>query len=212
MEDILLVLAVAGTAFFGFTVAGLTGIGGGIILLPVLVWVFGVREAIPVLTIAQIMGNLGRMWLWRRVIDWRVIFRFTLGAVPASVLGGFLFVEVPTSVLMRILGAALLTIVAYTHTPLGRSSKLPLWAFTPIGTVFGVLVAFLGAPGPLMTSFYMAYGLSGGSYLGTSSMAMVIAQSPKAVVFAASGLFTTRATGAGLAVGLLAVLGALAGQ
>ena len=63
-----------------------------------------------------------------------------------------------------------------------------------------------------MTPFYLAYGLSGGSYLGTSSMAMVIAQAPKTVVFASNGLFTSRATGAGLAVGVVAVVGALLGQ
>ena len=212
MEDVLLVLAVAGAALFGFTIAGLTGFGGVIILLPVLVWAFGVREAIPVLTIAQIMGNLGRMWLWRNAIDWPLTLRFSLGAIPASVIGAFLFVEVPTSVLMRILGAALLLMVIYTHTPLGRLVKPPLWAFTPLGAIFGVLVGFLGAPGPFMTSFYLSYGLTSGSYLGTSSIAMVIAQTPKTAVFAGNGLFTLRATGAGFAVGLLAVLGALLGQ
>ena len=145
MIDLLPVLG--GAAFLASLLGSVAGSGGTAVLLPVMVLSFGVREAIPVLTIAQIMGNLGRMWIWRKAIDWQVISRFSLGAAPASVLGAFLFVEVPTSVLIRILGAALLVIVAYKHTVGGRSRKLPLWAFTPLGAVFGILVAFLGAPG-----------------------------------------------------------------
>jgi uncharacterized membrane protein YfcA len=42
-----------GAALVGSTLAGITGFGGAAILLPPLVFIFGVREAIPILTAAQ---------------------------------------------------------------------------------------------------------------------------------------------------------------
>lgn len=43
-------------------VAAVAGFGGAVLLLPVLVWVFGVRDAVPILTIAQLVGNGSRVW------------------------------------------------------------------------------------------------------------------------------------------------------
>ena len=37
--------------------AAVAGFGGAAIMTPVLVWVFGVRDAVPLLTVAQLIGN-----------------------------------------------------------------------------------------------------------------------------------------------------------
>jgi len=52
----------AGGAFFASTLAAVAGFGGSAVLLPALVLVFGVRDAIPILTVAQLIGNLSRVW------------------------------------------------------------------------------------------------------------------------------------------------------
>ena len=49
----------------GFTIAGVAGFGGGVVALPVLVWVFGVREAIPILSISQVLSTVSRVGLHR---------------------------------------------------------------------------------------------------------------------------------------------------
>ena len=61
MDEILIFFAVAGAGLVGFTIAGVAGFGGGVIMLPILVWVLGVREAVPALTIAQLIGSVGRV-------------------------------------------------------------------------------------------------------------------------------------------------------
>ena len=45
------------------TIAGVTGFGGAVLLLPVLVWAFGARDAVIVLTVAQLIGNGSRVFL-----------------------------------------------------------------------------------------------------------------------------------------------------
>ncbi|MBI1995553.1 MAG: hypothetical protein HYS66_03680 [Deltaproteobacteria bacterium] len=49
-------------AFKASTSAAVAGFGGAAVLLPALVLVFGVRDAIPILTVAQLIGNLSRVW------------------------------------------------------------------------------------------------------------------------------------------------------
>lgn len=93
---LLVVVALAGS-----TVAAVVGFGGGVILLPVLVAVRGVREAVPVLAITQVVGNLSRGVLNRREIDLPVVGWFSLGAVPCGVLGGLLFATAPLPMLTK---------------------------------------------------------------------------------------------------------------
>jgi len=212
LGEILIYFAVAGAALLGFTIAGVAGFGGGVIMLPILVWVLGVREAVPALTIAQLMGSVGRVWLYRREISWRVVMWFSLGALPTSALGGFLFIQAPKELLIRILGASMLLIVVYANSPWGKNAKVPLWGFTPLGGLFGFLAAFLGIPGPFMASFFLSYGLTAGAYLGTSSTSMMLTQFPKLAVFGGSHLFTREAVSMGVVVGIMAFVGAYTGK
>ena len=156
MNEALIFLGVAGAGLVGFTIAGVAGFGGGVIMLPILVWVLGVREAVPALTIAQLIGSVGRVWIYRREISWRVVMWFSLGALPTSALGGILFIQAPKELLIRILGASMLLIVVYANSPWGKKTKVPVWGFTPLGGVFGFKAAFLGIPGPFVASFYLS--------------------------------------------------------
>ena len=81
----------AGAALVASTLAAVTGFGGAAVLLPVLVAVFGVRDAIPILTVAQLIGNGSRVWFNRTELDVGVVRWFALGGIPAALLGGLLF-------------------------------------------------------------------------------------------------------------------------
>jgi uncharacterized protein len=65
------VVLVAVAAFVAATIAGVSGFGGAVVLLPVLVAVFGARDAIVVLTIAQLVGDGSRVCFNRDDVDGR---------------------------------------------------------------------------------------------------------------------------------------------
>jgi hypothetical protein len=67
------VSGVAAAAFVGATLAAVSGFGGAAVLLPVLVAVFGPRLAVPILTVAQLVGNGSRVWFNRRLVDLKVV-------------------------------------------------------------------------------------------------------------------------------------------
>ena len=58
-ELVLAVFGLSGIAAGFF--AGLFGIGGGLIMVPVLVYAFGPKEAVPIMAIAAVLANLSRV-------------------------------------------------------------------------------------------------------------------------------------------------------
>ena len=212
MEELIKIAAVVAATAVGFTIAGVAGFGGGVVALPVLVWVFGVREAIPILAISQLLSTASRVWLHRDGINWPVVRSFSLGALPMSVAGSFVFISMDTTVLVRILGAMMLLFVVYTRMPLGRDFNMKLWGFVPLGATTGFGSAFLGIPGPFAAVFYLAYGLAASAYIGTSSLGMGLVQIPKLIIFGTGDLLTLRVLLMGLGLGVIAAGAAYLGR
>lgn len=205
-------LAIALAALLASTLAAVSGFGGAAVLLPVLVAFFGVRDAIPILTVAQLIGNASRVWFNRSQVDLRLVGWFALGGVPAAFVGGLLFAGAPLSALTRLLGAFLLLVVAWRHLRPGPPGRLPRRAFVGLGAAFSFLSALLGSVGPLMAPFFLAYGLVKGAYIGTEALATVVMHVTKLVAYGSSSLLTTRNLAIGLALGPIMVVGSFAGK
>ena len=52
---------------------GAAGFGGSLLLLPVVTLYVGAEVAVPVLTIAQLLGNISRMASGWKPIDWKSV-------------------------------------------------------------------------------------------------------------------------------------------
>ena len=209
MEEILKILAVLVAATIGFTISGVAGFGGGLVALPVLVWAFGIKEAIP---ISQVFGTASRAWLHHQAIDWKVVRYFAVGSIPMAVLGSLIFISINTEMIVRILGITMLTLVVYTRLPIGRNFKINVRAFVPIGGTAGFGSSFLGIPGPMASLFYLQYGLISSAYVGTSAVGLGAIQIPKLIIFSTNELLTTRVIILGIVLGLIGVFGAYMGK
>jgi hypothetical protein len=202
----------AAGALVASTLAAVTGFGGAAVLLPILVWIFGLREAVPILTIAQLIGNGSRAWFNRRLIDYRVVFWFTIGGAPLALAGGLLFSKAPLSPLTRLLGFFLIVIVVLRHWKRARWPKPSLHQFALIGAGSSFLSALLGSVGPLMAPFFLAYGLLKGAYIGTEALATVTMHVFKMIAYRESDILQGRAVVVGLLMGPIMILGSFAGK
>jgi len=162
----------------GFLV-GLTGVGGGSLMTPLLVLVFGVSPQTAVgtdLLFAAITKTVGgTVHGWRDTVDWKIVRRLATGSLPAAVLtlialNTFIHVGSGTSrVILTVLGAMLILtaicilfqrrLLAYgaTHHPLAPDNALiPTVA---LGAVLGVLVSLssVGAGAIGVTVLLMLY-------------------------------------------------------
>jgi len=208
----LIIIAVIVTALVASILAAVAGFGGAVIMLPVLVWAVGIRDAIPLLTIAQLIGNLSRVVFNRRELKWPVVWRFALGAVPAAVIGGIMFATAPATALVRLLGVFLIIMVIYRHTSWGKNARLTLRGFIPLGAVSGILSAVLGTVGPFAAPFFLSYGLIKGAYIGTEAMTAVIMHITKLGVYGSYALIGARTLLIGIAIGAVMILGTYLGK
>ena len=206
------VLLLLGAALAASTLAAVAGFGGAAILLPVLVLVVGPRNAIPVLTIAQLVGNGSRVVLNRQEVNGRIVGWFALGAVPAALVGGLVFAAAPLDALVRLIGIFLLVSVAWRHLRPAPSGLLGEWTFTVIGAVFAFASALIGSVGPVMAPFFLAAGLVKGAYIGTEAAASVVMQAAKLVAYGISALLTPLTFGVGLLVTPAMIAGSWLGK
>lgn len=209
LDQVLLLLVAALAAS---TLAAVAGFGGAAILLPVLVLVVGPRDAIPVLTIAQLVGNGSRVVLNRDAVRWPIVGWFALGGVPAALIGGFLFAAAPLDALTRLIGAFLLASVAWRHLRPAPSGVLGPRTFTLIGAVFAFASALVGSVGPIMAPFFLAAGLLKSAYIGTEAAATVVMHVAKLVAYGTAALLTAATVAVGLVMAPAMIAGSWIGK
>lgn len=212
MPDLPHATIVLAVSFLAAMLAAIAGFGGAAVLLPVLVWSFGVREAIPILTVAQLIGNSSRVWFNRGELDWKVVGWFALGGVPTALAGGLLFARAPLAALTRGLGVFLIIVVIWRHAGRGARWRPSAPAFVAIGAGASFLSALLGSVGPLMAPFFLAYGLVKGAYIATEALSTVVMHVTKLIAYRHAAILPAHAVLVGLALGPLMVLGSFCGK
>jgi uncharacterized membrane protein YfcA len=206
------VLLVASAAAFGLAVlSAVAGFGGGVLLLPVFTALFGLRFAVPMLTLTQLASNGSRTWLNRRQLQWRLIGWFAAGAIPSAVVGGLLLTQAPLAPLQRLLGVFLLAVVAWRRLA-PQPGKPADPAFVAVGAGSGLGSALLGSVGPLTAPFFLAYGLTRAAYIGTEATAALTMHLTKVATYGAGNLLTAPVLLYALALTPATLLGAWIGK
>ena len=199
-------------AFLSAVIGGLAGLGSAIIMIPVLTFAVGIREAIPIVTIAVMMQTWSRIWVNRSLIDRSVVKWFFVGALPTSIIGATAFANLPADVLQKGFAVFLLLIVVYRHTPIaGRGMPMDPRAFAGVGAGQGFLSALFGGAGPFGATFFLAYGLRRGAFVGTMASGMTIINVVKIGVYGSYALLDTQALLLAGMLGLVMVVGAYVG-
>lgn len=199
-------------AFIASSIAAVAGTGGGIILLPVLISVFGVREAVPMYAVAQLIGNLSRVAFNWSKIEFRVVAWFAVGAIPAAILGSWLFTRIPDTGLLRALGVFLIVSVIIRHLrPSMRTTFAPSW-FAPIGGIFSVVSAIAGSAGPFLAPFYLSYGLVKGAFIGTEALGTAVMHVTKLLSYQGLGAMSPAIWLTGLLIGPVMIAGSYTGK
>ena len=212
MPDPLTWMILIGTALLGSTIGGIAGFGAGILLLPVAAWTLGTRAAVPVLTVTMLLGNLARIWWSRGELHGGLTLRFIAGAVPATAIGVMILAGASSDWLGRAIGAFLLAAV-----PLRRvltSGRLHVRAahFPLIGGAVGLLSALVVTTGPVVTPFFLAYGLRRGAFIATEAMCAGAMHVTRGLVFARYRMISGEILIIGLVLGATMFAGAWIGR
>jgi uncharacterized membrane protein YfcA len=169
------------------TLGGIVGFGSSIMLMPVLVVVFGPRQAVPIMAIAAIMANFARILAWWRDVDWRACAAYSVAAAPGAALGARTLLVLPPRIVEGALGVFFIAMIPARRWLALRTVRLRLWHLSVIGLLVGYLTGIVVSTGPLTVPIFLSYGLVKGAFLATeaaSSLAMYVS---KAVVFRTFG-------------------------
>ncbi|WP_165235776.1 sulfite exporter TauE/SafE family protein [Aquisphaera insulae] len=193
------------------TVSGAAGFGGALLLLPVLAHVVGGKAAVPILTVAQLLGNLSRAGFGWRDIRWRPALLFSLGAVPASLLGSWLFVSMPSAWVLRAIGVLLLGVVALRHTSVG-TREVPERLLAPAGAGVGLVSAVAGSAGPLGAAVFLGLKLGPQAYVASEAVTAVLMHLTKSLAYGRLAALSPGDLLRGLLLGGSLVLGSWTGR
>lgn len=170
MIDPLMWIPLIAVALVAGTIGGVAGFGSAVILLPVCAYVFGATQAVPILTVAALLGNLSRAAFSLAETDWPAVRMYAAGAVPFAALGAFVFVELDAEAIHRLLGVFILLMIPARRWAASHDMVFQRRHLLPLGAVMGLLSGIVGTVGPINAPFFLAYGLVKGAYLATEAL------------------------------------------
>ncbi|WP_217591940.1 sulfite exporter TauE/SafE family protein [Cohnella sp. GbtcB17] len=174
---VLLVGLVAGA------ISGVIGTGSSIMLLPVLVFTFGPKQAVPIMALAAILANISRAIAWRREIDWKAWAAYSVTGVPAAAVGARTLWVLPASYVDVALGLFFLFMIPARRWIGAKKWTIQLWQLSVAGGIIGFLTGVVLSTGPLSVPAFTAYGLTKGAFLSTEAASSLALYISKAVTF-----------------------------
>jgi len=192
--------------------SGVVGTGSSLLLMPVLVWMYGPQQAVPVMAVAAVIGNLGKLLAWRRLIDWRACAAFSATALPAAALGVRTLLALPPRVVEGALGVFFLAMIPVRHALARRQLKLTRLHLACIGAPIGFLTAIAVSTGPLTVPIFVMHGLDKGAFIATEAAASLAMYGAKVAAFRWFSALQPRQVLLGLIVGATLMAGTFAAR
>ena len=162
----------AGAAAFiiGLSKTGLPGIG--ILAVTVLAMSMPAKLSVGVMLPMLIVGDIFACIYYRRLPQWRYIWRVAPPAGVGIVIGFFLMGAIGEPLLRRLIGViaiVLLTLQLLRDLGVFTNERIPHhWLFAwSLGLSAGIFTMMANAAGPIMIVFFLAMGLDRFRFIGT---------------------------------------------
>ncbi len=174
---------VLGVGLLAGAVSGVIGTGSSLMLLPVLVFSFGPKQAVPIMAFAAILANISRVMAWCHEIDWKAWAAYSVTGIPAAALGARTLWSLPSAFVDIALGVFFLLMIPTRRWIESKKLQLRLWQLSIAGGAIGFLTGVVLSTGPLSVPVFTAYGLTKGAFLSTEAATSLMLYISKAVTF-----------------------------
>lgn len=157
-------LAAGAIVTLGYVVFGLTGFGASIVALPLLVQIFPLRSAVPMMLLFDLCAGLLLGLRNHRLLDRSELLRLIPFLIVGMAAGWLLLVRVDERWLLLGLGLFVTGYAAWSLASRAPATRVsPRWA-APAGLVGGAFTSLYGTGGPIYT-IYLARRLADKSVL-----------------------------------------------
>lgn len=201
-------LLVAVVALVASVIGGVSGYGNGALMPLVLVPMIGAAPVVPIIAIAALFNNVGRVSAFFKYLDRRRAVIGVVASLPTCVLGawGYTFLTGKGAALvigsMLILSVPLRRLLKRHDVRVGDRG----FAFGAVG--YGVVVGGTAGSGVIMLSLLLAAGLEGAAVVATDAAISIVVSVTKVTVFGFAGVLTAQTVALALLIGVIAFPGA----
>jgi uncharacterized membrane protein YfcA len=192
--------------------SGVIGTGSSIILLPILVFQFGPKQAVPIMAVSALMANIAKVMAWWREVDWRAFAAYSIPGVPAAALGARTLLVLPAHLVDIALGLFFLAMLPTRRWLHAHSFHITLWQLALAGAAIGFITGIVLSTGPLSVPAFTSFGLLKGAFLSTEAASSLALMVSKAVTFRQFGALPVPSIIEGVIVGSSVMLGTFVGK
>lgn len=169
--DVIFLAAYAGLGIFAGILAGMLGVGGGLIIVPVLIWLFHLQgfeyevishAAIGTSLASIITTSIASASAHHRhgAVNWKVAAQLTAGLFAGGLLGAWVASDLNTRILQLVFGLFAITVGLQMFFKRQTVSRrlLPAWpAMNAVGGIIGTVSGIVGIGGGSMTVPYLTW-------------------------------------------------------
>lgn len=192
---------------FGGVISGLVGTGSSLLLLPILVYAFGAKSAVPIMAIAAVLANAGRVFVWWNDINWRAVLFYAVPSVPAAALGARTLITLPDEIGNIVLGGMFFGLIFARRWLHARGFGRVPWQLSIAGAVIGFITGIVASSGPLSLAVFAAFGLGRQVLIATEAAASFFVFGAKVAAFDMLGAVTMDTVIYGMIVGAAVIVG-----
>ncbi len=163
------VLLIALATIIASGIGTITGFGSSTILLPILLLMLPLPEAILLAGIIHLSGNIWKIVLFKKGFKWKLILLFGIPGIITTYLGARLTTSIEQDILLPILGVFLVLYVVFLFAK--SSFKLPQSSIAAGigGSLSGFLAGLFGVGGAVRGAFLTAFNLPKEVYIITAA-------------------------------------------
>jgi len=177
---------------FAATVGTITGFGTSTIMIPVLVMFLPPVEAIFLVAIIHWFGDIWKVALFRKGIDFKLISLFGIVGLATSYLGASISLGANEKILLRFLGVFL---AGYSIFLIFRSKfKVSAGAVSALtgGALSGFFAGMFGMGGAIRSMFLSAFDLQKAVYIATAGAIGFMVDATRVITYFTEGVTLTK--------------------
>ncbi|MBS0533070.1 MAG: sulfite exporter TauE/SafE family protein [Proteobacteria bacterium] len=199
---------VAAVALIAGIIGGVSGYGSGALMPLVLVPMVGAAPVVPIIGLAALFNNFGRVSAYLAHLDRRRAVIATVAALPTCVLGAWGYSQLTGRGAAIVIGAMLMASVPLRRVARRRNFRIDDRGLAVGSVGYGVLVGGTSGSGVIMLTLLMAVGLEGAAVIATDAMVSIGIGVVKVSVFGLNGVLTPKVIALALLTGLVSMPGA----
>lgn len=192
------------------TISGISGFGAGLMLSAYLLPILGARVTVPVLAVAMVLTNAGRVWAFRDSLSLRIALPVLAGVLPGALAGAYAFGALGGAWADLIVGGFLIISVVLRRALAGQT----LAATPPVlaigGAATGLLSGITTGAGMLLIPLLLGAGLPARALVATDAFVSGSMHVARVAGYAAGGVLGPDLVVLGLALGAATVPGSRA--